>query len=352
MRTLSRRDWFGSAAIALGAARAGDPEQEKNAARQGLDIHVHLFGTGDAGSGCRLSKKITHGIQFQILARQLGLDSRAKTRDESYVLALVEHAEKSSLAKLALVGQDAVYDAAGKPDWERTNFYVPADYVLKIGRAHADRFIPCPGLNPDRRDAVAELDRLHGEKVRAFKIHPPTTGCDLADPKHAKFFARAAALKFTILVHTGHEHSAPVLDKALADPARLERALDAGCVVVACHAGTGWPTDRPDQVPAFLKLAKRHANFYGDTSVLGSMFRARDFYRLLDDPAARERLVHGSDFPFPVYPRQFSDRIGRKQAGDLAREPSLIEMDYKLKAALGIGAASAAQGMKLLFAPV
>jgi predicted TIM-barrel fold metal-dependent hydrolase len=60
-----------------------------------------------------------------------------------------------------------------------------------------------------------------------LKIHPPTQGVDVSDRRHAPFFRRCAALDVLVLVHTGHEHSAPVIDIALADPLRLELALKA-----------------------------------------------------------------------------------------------------------------------------
>src|SRR5438270_13867268 len=86
----------------------------------------------------------------------------------------------------------------------------------------------------------------------------------------------------------------------LAAPRRLELALDQGCTVVACHAGTGWKTDTPDQLPEFLALLKRYPKLWGDTAVLGTAGRVRDFTRLLEHPPARDRLLHGCDFPFPV----------------------------------------------------
>ena len=78
-----------------------------------------------------------------------------------------------------------------------------------------------------------------------LKIHPPTQGVDLAEKKHIPFFARCGELTVVLMAHTGHVHSAPVVDQTLGDPRKLELALDAGCTVVACHCGTGWPLERP-----------------------------------------------------------------------------------------------------------
>src|SRR4029079_16382252 len=115
---------------------------------------VHLFGTGDSGSGCRLSKAITEGLQFRTLKVLLGIEQKGKTLDEGYVAVLAEQVKGSSLTNVAILGQDAVYDHRGDPDWDRTNFYVPNDYVFKVAAQHADGMIPCPSINPQRKDGT------------------------------------------------------------------------------------------------------------------------------------------------------------------------------------------------------
>ena len=67
-----------------------------------------------------------------ISPRKLRLRKRAKTVDEGYVLALAEQVEKSGLDKAVILAQDAVYDRRGKPDWDKTQFYVPNDYLLQV----------------------------------------------------------------------------------------------------------------------------------------------------------------------------------------------------------------------------
>jgi hypothetical protein len=131
----------------------------------------------------------------------------------------------------------------------------------------------------------------------------------------------------------------------------LELSLELGCTVVACHAGTGWESDEPDMLPEFLLMLKRYPkNLYGDTSVLGTSGRVRDFGRLLEAPAAAERLVHGSDFPFLVSPKAFVKRIGQPTVDRLTKEPSWIKKDFGLKEALGVGMASALRGHRLVCA--
>lgn len=332
--------WLGATLDAKGAAPPP--------ALPTLDIHVHLFGAGEGGTGCRLAKSIISSYTFFLLVAALGLRKPGKTLDGEYERALVEHVEGSGLTKAAILGQDAVYKR-GKPDWDNTSFYTPNKYVFDVVARHPNHMIPCPSINPNREDAIVELARCHEKGARLFKIHPPTQGVDVSDRKHTKFFRCCTALGMVVMVHTGHEHSAPVLNKDLASPDKLELALDQGCTVVACHAGTGWTIDKPDMLPKFLSLLKRYKNLWGDTAVLGTAKRVTDFGRLLANPLASSRLLHGSDFPFPVSPAAYAARIGGAAVADrIQGEKSWIKQDFELKKALGIGLASARRAYEVV----
>lgn len=313
-----------------------------------LDIHIHLFGVGDNASGCRLAKTITEAPTFQFLTKVLRLRERAKTLDEGYVLALAEQLQQSGLQKGLILAQDAVYDANGEPNWDKTSFYIPNDYLFAVVAKYPQTMLPCVSINPDRKDAFDELERCVTKGARVLKIHPPIQGVDLADKKHGKFFERCAALGVVVMVHTGHEHSAPIVDVALASPKKLQRALDLGCTVVACHCGTGRSDDRPDMLPDFLALVRKYKNLWGDTSVLAGYGRSRDFLRLLADEPARERLLHGSDFPFPAVPLAFAEKIGKAKALGLQTMSDFLAQDLALKQALGIGHQSAERAHRLL----
>ncbi len=316
---------------------------------QTLDLHVHLFGVGDNGSGCRMSPKITDGLQFQGLVFALGLRRKGKSLDEAYERVLADDVKASTLSKAAILGQDAVYDRHGKPDWERTSFFVPNDHVFDVVARHSETMIACPSINPARGDALDELERIHEKGARLFKIHPPTQGVDLSDARHKPFFRRCAELRIVVMVHTGHEHSAPVIDKHFASPEKLETALDLGCDVVACHSGSGWAVDEPDQLPQFVALLDRYPKqLWGDTAVLGTAGRVRDFQRLLKLERVRDRLLHGSDFPFPVAPGAFASQIGNDAVRRVAAETGWIQRDLALKSALGIGEASATRAWRLV----
>jgi uncharacterized protein len=316
-----------------------------------IDIHSHLFGIGDSGSGCRISAAKTKGLQFRFLVRNLRLRGRAETLDESYVLALAEQIRGSRLDRAVVLAQDAVYDERGRPDWRRTHFYVTNEYLFGVTARYPDLMIPCVSINPQRADAIEELERCAAKGARVLKIHPPTQDVDLAAKKYLPFFRRCAELKIIVMVHTGHEHSAPIVDVHLAGPRKLESMLDEGCTVVACHCGMGWRWDRPDMLPDFLAMLRKHKNLWGDTAVLGSAGRVRDCLRLLADHAVADRLLHGSDFSFPSLPLAFARAVGLKQAIGLQRISNWMAQDFALKEALGIGRASAERAERLIATP-
>ena len=346
----SRRRFLVSAIAASWAVTHTAAVSGQGAPKAGktLDIHVHLFGTGDGGSACRLSQATSEGQLFKYLSGKLRLRERAKTIDEGYVLALAEQVERSGLDKAVILAQDAVYDPSGKPDWDKTHFYVSNDYLFEVAARYPARMIPCVSINPQRADAIAELERCVAKGARVLKIHPPIQGVDLSEQRYVPFFRRCAELKVVVMVHTGHEHSAPIVSAELANPRKLALALEEGCTVVACHCGTGWPTDRPDMLPDFLAMVRKHKNLWGDTAVLGSAGRVRDFQRLLVDHEARERLLHGSDFPFPAVPLAFVSVIGLKKAIPLQAIQNWVQQDLALKEALGIGRTSAERAYRLI----
>lgn len=314
-----------------------------------LDIHVHLFGSGDSGTGCYLSRKITAGFNFAYLIRTLHIDSRELGFDRGFEEVLARQVRQSGLDKVAVLGQDQVYDTYGRPDRGRTHFHVPNDYLFEVCARHEGRMIPCVSINPDRRDCIDELERCAAKGARLLKIHPPTQGVDISDPKHARFFARCAELDILVMVHTGHEHAAPVLDIDLADPCRLVRALEIGCRVVACHSGSGWANDRPDYFAHFVEMVERYPRLWGDTSVLATGARNRDLARAIAQESLRHRLVHGSDFPFPSRPLMLGTLLETTTWLRLQGDKNLIRRDFGIKEALGIGRATAQRGHRLVF---
>jgi predicted TIM-barrel fold metal-dependent hydrolase len=343
-----RRFLAGATGLAL-AALAAEGAARPEAPPQGpvLDFHVHLFGVGDSGSGCFLSPKQKRHINYRYFLRLLSLEENGRM-DEDYIDRLLAHLRGSSVAKAVLLAQDCRYDDAGRPDLDHTSAYVPNDYLFRVVERHPDVLIPCPSINPRRRDALEELERSSERGARIIKIHPPTQAVDPGDPRFRPFYRKCAERKVIVLVHTGTEHAAEITGHEHCDPRRLVLALEEGCTVVAAHSGFGNSFDRDDFFDGLRDLVRRFPNLYCEDSNLASMLRWRNIPRLLDAPEVLERLIHASDFPFPSNALVFWNRIRPSRLLALLSERNLIERDYRLKLALGVPTAVFERGAKLL----
>jgi len=304
-----------------------------------VDAHVHLLGIGDNGSGCVMSPRMKSSFLYRFMKRRLGLvDGRV---DDGYLDLLIATKRASRLDRIVLFAQDGVYDRRGVREEHGTHLYVPSDYVLRVAREHPGDFWACASINPSRRDAMEELERVTALGARMVKVHPPIQGIDPGDPRWRPFWRRVAELGVILVIHTGHEHSAPIHGQSLAHPARIVPALEEGATVVAAHAGTCAIYDAQDFYPSFRALLEKWPTLYADTAILGNLFRLGALRRIASDPLVRSRLIHGSDFPLPA-----SNVVWR--APGLILESNLLERDARVKEAYGVFEESARRGAELL----
>jgi predicted TIM-barrel fold metal-dependent hydrolase len=347
---VTRRAFLGSVA-GLGAAIALQDRAAAVPSPVPVDFHVHLFGRGDGGSGCFFSERQRQHWNFPFFLRLLVLDENGRM-DQQYVEELLRQLGASSTARVVLLAQDGRYDSRGVLDRGATDVYVPNDYLFQIVREHPDLFIAGASINLDRRDAIDELDRCASLGARVIKVHPPTQDIDPADARHRPFYARLASLGLILMVHTGSEHAAAITRGSLNDPLRLQPALEAGCTVVAAHAGMGSFLDaRPfgkDMFRNLVALAARFPRLYCDTAVLTSMFRWRNLPALLGETALADRVIYASDWPFTSNALVFWNRLRPRAMLSLAAERNLFRRDAALKLALGLPQEALRRGADLL----
>jgi predicted TIM-barrel fold metal-dependent hydrolase len=312
-----------------------------------VDLHVHLFGAGDQGTGCFLGKAQREHVNYRFFRALLGLEENGRA-DLDYVQVLLRQLDASSLDQAVLLGQDARYDANGVADFEQTPFYVPNDWVFAVCAQRPGRLLPCPSINPSRRDARDELERCAARGARILKIHPPIQAVDPGEKRFAPFYRRCAELGVRVLVHTGPEHAARITGTQHCSPARLATALEEGCIAIAAHSGMANFFDREDFFADLLAMVRRYPRFYCETAVLGSSGRVKTLPRLLAEPEIVARLIHGSDWPFPSNAAVHWWRLRPSQVLRLAAERNLLERDYQLKLALGVPAEVFERGAQVL----
>ncbi len=269
--------------------------------KNSIDCHLHLVGTGSAGSGCSLSLKGIRRLHASVMLRALGLPLSAlrENFDRLYIERIVSLLRSSPVEKAVLLANDYVHADDGTPQPEFSHFYTPNAYVLAIAAQYPDLFIPAISIHPYKKNAVEELHDTVQQGARVLKLLPLYHRIDLASDRSKAFFEEVAKLKVIFLCHTGGELSLPVTAPAFISPRILETPLSLGVTCIAAHCGTpslpwqkGWVND-------FLAMAKIYPHLYGDNSALTSPFRAMSLPALLQSDAV-DRILYGSDLPIPI----------------------------------------------------
>ena len=138
--------------------------------------------------------------------------------------------------------------------------------------------------------------------------------------------------RLPLLAHTGGEHTLQIINAAYADPRILTQPLECGVTCIAAHCGGRGFVD-PEYFHVFAGMLDRYPNLYGDISAFNIPVRSKHFRAALK----LERIVHGSDYPVPVFAhwawlRGLLDRETFRRCQAI---PNVIERDYQIKRAIG-----------------
>jgi hypothetical protein len=277
------------------------------------------------------------GLTFRFLKWHLGLRAdRDADLDRAYAEQMARWVRESCAVDRAVAfAMDGVYDEAGNLDLGRTAHMVGNDYLFDVCREHPE-LLPGASVNPARRDALEEIDRVADRGAVLVKLLPNSQDFDPAERRHRPFFRRCADLGMPIVCHTGFEHTIPVTRQEYGDPRRLAPALEEGATVIAAHSGSSGVFHAVEYVDHFVEMLERYPNLYGDTAAFATPVRRRYLLRFLERPDLLERLLHGSDFPIPVPPWTFADLVGPARTWDLWREKNPFARDAAVKRALGV----------------
>lgn len=296
-----------------------------------LDVHVHTC-AASPGHGF-LSDELFKSLPFRFMRWRLGLGDYGPDTErelETTLARLIEGTEKLDAA--VILSFDAVHTEDGRRDDANTHLYVTNDYGIELARRHPKMLFGA-SVHPYRKDAVAELERCVKAGAVLLKWLPNTQCFNPSDPRCFPFYEALAHHKLVLLSHTGGEKSLPSVDKTVGDPALLESAVERGVTVIAAHCGTRSGLSDPDYLPTFMRMARDHEHFYGDTSALNLPTRSYAYRQILADKVVREKLVHGSDWPIlPVPPLRHTGVGGSIAAW---REGNWIRRDVKIKERMG-----------------
>lgn len=321
--------------------RPGKPRELSAAARafverclEGLDTHrvidghVHLVGLGAGGTGCWVNPDLTDpwhlikNFKFELYRSAIGMRVDASA-DADYVAQLLAwHRGAVPGSRLLILAFDQYVDEQGREHPERSGFYTPNDYALRLAEEHAE-LLACASVHPYRADALDRLDEAVARGARAIKWLPNSMNIDPSSALCDAFYRRLSDLGLPLISHAGSELAVDAEgDERLGNPLLLRRALDQGVRVVVAHCasfGSAEDLDRPDgerrqeqAFDLFMRLfadPRYEANLFADISALPMLNRSpRVLRQLLSAGELHPRLVHGSDYPLPALRLLYSTR--------------------------------------------
>ncbi len=312
---------------------------------QAVDVHTHVFCWGENPADGFLSEKTRKAFVSRMVMRLSGLFKEpGETISGKMRNRLLRQLNESQLDYAVVLAQDAVYREDGLRDDAATHIYVSNDYVLNLAK-DSEKVLPGCSINPIRKDALQELERCRAAGCRLVKIHTAIQGVDPARADFDPFYKLANDLDVVLMFHTGYEHSCTVVSQQFTDPSRLARALDHGGTVIAAHCGTCAFFDPENYFPRFIETMQRYDNLFGDTAIMASLIRWTSLKRLSrENENVRQRILHGSDYPFPPARLPYLFRVGMFPK----ERKNPFDMDLRIKTSFNYGPGYANQALKLM----
>jgi mannonate dehydratase len=332
------------------------------------DVHVHLLGTGDSGSGCAVHPSMHEWWHPVEVVRRLSiLDASCIAPDAASIdLAYVERLVRlvgdfPPGARWLLFAFDHACDEGGEPRADWSTFHVPNAYAARVAAGAPERFGWVASIHPYRTDAIERLDAALRDGALALKWLPSAMNIDLRSPRCRPFYDRLAAARLPLIVHCGEEQAVPGAGRAaFGNPLHVRAPLERGVRVIVAHAaslGGADDTDRRSRprraaFDLWARLMDERAHerlLLADISgALQSNRALRVARTLLERADWHPRLLHGSDHPLPgLMPLYRTERFaaaGLLEAGaveplDAIRAHNPLLYDFALKRHLRHGGA-------------
>jgi predicted TIM-barrel fold metal-dependent hydrolase len=281
-----------------------------------IDIHIHIGGPGDSGSGCRMSPEFILSPAFVVMLIALKASPFHDIKDmriQEIILDAVNTSEKTDGA--VLLSLDGVYKD-GEYIESESHLVTPNDYVLGLARANK-RVLFGASVHPYRNmgKMIAETERCINNGAVLFKWIPSSQQIDPEDDRCIPFYEILAQDGIPLLCHTGSELAVPTSDpeaNRYNDPRMLKNALNRGVTVIAAHCSTPYlgavlpaDTDYFDELMEMLRGSEERGwDLYADLSAFCTPTRIPYLERIMEDITSGavnpKRFLYGSDFPIPI----------------------------------------------------
>ena len=259
-----------------------------------IDCHVHVSAFTAPHGG--MSQKILRSLPFRFIRWRLGIRGEDAAAERAIAAKLATTIEQTTTIDAAVVlAFDAVFEKDGAAAPQRTHFHVTNDYVIDLCRQNPKMLFGA-SVHPYRKDAVSEVERCVKAGAVLLKWLPIVQDIDPTDPRCFPFYEALAHFRLPLLSHTGGEKTLPNVNPNVMSPELLLPAIQRGVKVIAAHCGTRSSPNERSYLPEFIRLAKDHEHFYGDTAALCLPTRSYAFKTLLADKELNLKLLHGSDW--------------------------------------------------------
>jgi hypothetical protein len=342
------------AVVFLPGCLAGRPFRAMEPIPPGIvDVHCHIGGIGAGGSGCFISDRLRNNWRYSIYLRSYGVSQEELLKQgDSLVGDRISQslAQSKYVSRAVILALDGVVDGDGNLNTNRTEAYVPNEFVVETVGRHTNLLFGA-SVNPYRSDALERLDWVKAHGAVLVKWIPPIMEIDPADPKLVPFYKKMAELKLPLLSHTGAEKSFSRATEELGDPDKLRLPLSLGVTVIAAHIASAQVYHGERGPDRLARMMGEFTNLYADISALTQFNRAGALKEALTRPEFSGRLVYGTDFPLIntvlVSPWcSFHLSLGQKYA--IWRNKNPWDRDVLMKHDLGVPAEIFTRTGKLL----
>ena len=166
-----------------------------------VDMHCHIAGIGAGGSGCWVSPRMLNNWRFDIYLRSFGVTRKEVLEKGDGIIGnkISESlAQSKFVSKAVLLALDGVVDGQGKLDTNRTEVYVPDEFVAAVCAKHTNLLFGA-SVNPYRPDALARLEWAKAHGAVLVKWIPPIMAINPDDPKLIPFYKKMVELNLPLL---------------------------------------------------------------------------------------------------------------------------------------------------------
>ena len=307
-----------------------------------IDMHVHTAGIGYGESGSFVSDTLKKGYKFDYYLRAFGV-TRKELEDKGDQVVIKKLAELVKQSKyvsaVVILAMDGVIDKKGNLDNEKTQIYIPNDFIAQETAKYPELFYGA-SINPYRDDAIDRLIEAKQQGAKLVKWIPNIQHIDPSDLTLTPFYNMMKKLDLPLLSHTGQERSFSSAIDQYGDPKRLKLPLAMGVTVIAGHIATTGENEQESNFQRALPMLSGYPNFYSDISSLTQINKLGYLDKALKETQIVDKLIYGSDYPLTnmilVSPYYFPLNLTIKQMYDISNIKNPFDRDIALKQALGV----------------